>query len=931
MKEHSGRVRLILLIVTALCLLVALVFVDPGGVELAERPGLDFEQEGESGVSSITELIAPLFGESGSSGSREVESGARGVQRVLPVGGASLSVRVVDDATGKPVSGILLTLLSERPRTESYGFAFADENGRASFEGLAENMYIVRSMRRLPYAEYTTATWLPDGEHEDMILRLGTGGVLTGRVVDDTGAPLEGVTVLAGSGRTVAYGWNYLSPERIALEERDAVLSDFEGLFRLEAMASEPQGIWVVEGEIRPERFEQAEAIAWLDGGRRSAKAYAKAGETVDVGDIVMPRLRTWRGRVVDDTGAPVPGALVSDNSNRIAFFARNLSVERRAQFTLAPGESGFVLEEDETLANSAGQFELALRRHAYFTVVRARSGQSDRVSLPDIEAGEIREGLELVLELSTLLSIQLLDEGGEPILRAHPEITRQDSRGFGRDVAFQLHKPESADSPEDWESHNAPPSPAGLYRPAFQMRPESMGELLVVAPGYRPVCLQDAIRATRETIPLQLKTLPSIRFSIRADEDWPSKRFPELRRRLELVVSSVRPNADSEPESKHDLLRGLGSERELELGVEPVQAHMFVQESGEYWAYLVPWWGSIDTKFEVLGTFGPFKTSDTSVHEIVVGMEQLERLVTAEVEEPDKLPPPAELVPGEAISDTEDETTGRVLAFLMNSQTGEPASGVGIVLRSGKKRAWLPQFRSNEAGRINHPGIRPGSWRATVTDSKFEDWEGEEFDLEPGGEVDLGTILLVPHPRLVGKLLESDGSPAPRGSSIDLRSAEGEGRAGGATDEEGAFELAIATTERVHANVYTSANSLFARRSLGQFRCTTLTELGSEVELDVWRDVELVVTGLLESERSLRSNLRIDATTCGVDGHHAPMVGHLSPIGPQLDGRRVFRGRIGIGTYIPRSSPHELSILAAPFEVVAGDGLQRVQLSVAR
>jgi len=935
MKAGTGRIGLLVIALTALVLIASVLLVQSesssdGANSLAPDAvsGRELADQRVGALRAPQEVrVSPQPGDGG----RVAEATAASDEAIRV--GASLFVRVVDDASGEPVPNTLLTLLSERPSTKSYGTAVTDKNGRASFTGLTENLYVVRSMRRSPHAEGLTAVWLPAWEHAEATLRLGTGGSLTGRVVDDTGSPLEGVPVNANPGRTVAFGWSWVSPERMALEKRDAVLTDSDGRFRLDAMTSEAQGIWIVDGEVRPERFEKAGVVVKLDGAQRFAKAYAKPGETVDVGDIVVDRLRTWRGRVVEESGAPVPGALLTTNYIRSRSTSRNLTEERRAILALAPGQPGFALEERETLTDGAGRFELSLRIRPGYAFVRTVEGRVERVRFPILGPGELREGVELVLELNTRLSIELVDEAGEPIVDAHPEVSRQElqfgSYG-GSTVAFRLSVPASADSPEDWESSGGRGSPEGLYHPTFDTEPAAMGELLVFAPGYRSGRLRDAASAIATPVQLQLETLPSIRLSIRVDEAWPNHRFAELRRRTELIVSSLSPHASPQVESRRELRYSLGSKRELKLGVVPIQAHMFVREPGEYWAYLVPSWPDQE-EFAVLDVFGPFTSHDERVNEVVVSSEVLELLVTVVEEEESKLPPPPDLVPGGQAPDSEPLNTGRVTAILLDSVTGEAASGVRLTLMSGEDNHWLPRADSKRAGHVGQGGVPAGKWRAKALHWNYEEWESQEFIVEAGGEVDLGTILLVPHPRLVGKLLEADGTPVPVRSSISLHSAEGAGQTGAGTVAEGAFDMPIATTERVHALFFTSVETRFFARRLSQFRCTSLTELGDEIVLEAWREVEFVLDNLLDSERHLSSNLYLEATTCGTASHHAPRIGELSAIGPQLDGRRVFRGRLGVGTYIPRAEDGSLGVRADPFEVVAGEGLQRVQLSPAR
>ncbi len=857
--------------------------------------------------------------------------------------GASISVRVMDDATNEPVEGILLTLLSERPRTKSFGEAVSDRNGRASFFGLAENMYLVRSMRRLPYAEGLAAVWLPNGQHEDVVLRLGTGGSLTGRVVDDSGAPLEGVPVLANPGRTVAYGWNNLAPERIAMEKRDAPLSDESGRFRLDGVRCEAQGIWIVEGELRAERFEKATVSAQLQGGSGRCDAFVKDGEVVDVGDLVIARLRTWRGRVINEQGASVPHAFLGSYL-RDPFFGGRLAPERWAALALAPGQPGFELEDGESFADDAGRFEVSFRRRGGGVVLQSGSGERTRASLPNLEPGEIAEDVELVLESRTRLRIALFDSADQEILGAHPDVLRQELSfqnmyGYEREVWFRLSSLATVDDPMTWDTQRAPPTSEGIYEPVFKLESSEMGELLVSVPGYRRGRLSDPGGAIDEKVRIDLEELPSVRLSIQISRDWPVERVSELERELLLVVSRFSPDANPSREDGSVPQLQLGSLRSLSVGLEPTEARMFVREPGEYWVYLQPKlsWNELD--LEGLVTFGPYASDETRVDSLVLPVDLLERLIeqkAEEIEAPEKLPPPSGLLPGEEVTLQEPEeillVDGVVRAYLENSATGAPATSARVRLQAADHATRKLYPKGEEGpGHVESDRVGPGSWQPEVKSQDFEFWNGAEFDLPPGGVVDLGTIYLVPHPRIVGRLLESDGSPVPENTILAVGSISGD--AGGAawTEADGSFDLPANAGERVHYETWSNSGGSFGSRSIGQFRCLRLSELEGDVYLDPWRDVEFVVKGLLDSESFLPIQLSLESMSCQDASHLEATVGGPPSIGPQLDGERIFRSRMGTGAYRLSSTSASLGVEETVVEVVAGDGIQRIQLKPKR
>jgi hypothetical protein len=122
------------------------------------------------------------------------------------------------------------------------------------------------------------------GERDLGDLTLGPAGWLTGRVVDEIGAPIEGALVKLG--RETSY----------YSEAQLGELTGADGNFELGHLpAGKYMASAVLEGRIAAE----------------FGKVTLTYGEGTDVGDILLPRAQALHGRVIDRQGRPVADARV--------------------------------------------------------------------------------------------------------------------------------------------------------------------------------------------------------------------------------------------------------------------------------------------------------------------------------------------------------------------------------------------------------------------------------------------------------------------------------------------------------------------------------------------------------------------------------------------------------------------------------------------
>ncbi|MCE9634512.1 MAG: sigma-70 family RNA polymerase sigma factor [Planctomycetes bacterium] len=184
--------------------------------------------------------------------------------------------RVTDASTATPVQGARINT----------GWSFTtwvetDAEGRFELAGAAESDFGMR-VRAAGYAESQARLTSAD-TYDVALLR---GDRVQGRLVGPDGKPvgeaLIGVTSHGGGGSDRAF---------------DAT-SDADGRFAVEDL-----------------RHDQPHTLTFLAAGLGryllDFDPAAQEGGTIDVGDVALPAARMIEGRVVDDGGAPVPGAAV--------------------------------------------------------------------------------------------------------------------------------------------------------------------------------------------------------------------------------------------------------------------------------------------------------------------------------------------------------------------------------------------------------------------------------------------------------------------------------------------------------------------------------------------------------------------------------------------------------------------------------------------
>lgn len=214
----------------------------------------------------------------------------------------TLKGRLIDQ-NDKPIDDTFITVLKQE---KTCGYAMPGKDGTFTIDQLPTDvdLHELTYSVRLPRGNPMEATLVST---DPLLLQVDVGDpaelttVLKGRVVDTGGQPVAGAEVELHERRTGSDG-RFSRRRTVSFGEQQALTTDAEGLFQSPAP---------VEGGIEYRALVHPGEVA--AAGSQWVKA---AGKAADFGDLIVRRLRTVEGRVVDADGKPMPGAVVRNWGN---------------------------------------------------------------------------------------------------------------------------------------------------------------------------------------------------------------------------------------------------------------------------------------------------------------------------------------------------------------------------------------------------------------------------------------------------------------------------------------------------------------------------------------------------------------------------------------------------------------------------------------
>jgi len=356
----------------------------------------------------------------------------------------------VMDASEQPAAGVSVAIETKPPRV-----TLTEADGSFVFEGLAERTYRVGASKDDHRADAVPVRVGP--EVEPIMLRLRRGNAMLVKVEDDAGRPIVGARVLSRGldvrdQRTGADGTTLLrglgpAGERIEIEiTADGFAPGFidsmlprmsevtiERVVTLHAGAPvrgvvrDPDGAPVAGARVSI-RNSELHVTSGADGSwvmpavRRGTHVFVARADGFAAGwtsrpldgkkrrggvDIALQAGLTIAGRVVDETGAPVPGAKI--------------------RYAIPDGDA-------VSWADDNGEFKLTGLGDGVHELAAFHGDRASEVV--DVDAGEPSKEVELVVVDSTIRGV-VVDENGDPVPEADIWARRDDMGGMaGEDRA---------------------------------------------------------------------------------------------------------------------------------------------------------------------------------------------------------------------------------------------------------------------------------------------------------------------------------------------------------------------------------------------------------------------------------------------------------------------------------------------------------------
>lgn len=212
--------------------------------------------------------------------------------------------------------------------------------------------------------------------------------VLLGRVVDDAGRALPDVLVRASSWRTWTEGVDVPRLEGPFDVRGFEVRTDGSGAFRIEAPVPTTE---VVGVRVEPDRFHDSWETR-LGTGSSCDGPPLVAGPR-DLGEIRLARVGAIRGRVTDESGAPLAGAELTTGPEPTQTYQRDGRTEADGTYLISHAV--------------VGTYGVCVKLDGYLKQFR---------SPITVEAGRDTLAVDFVLALAPSIEGLVVDEAGQPI-----------------------------------------------------------------------------------------------------------------------------------------------------------------------------------------------------------------------------------------------------------------------------------------------------------------------------------------------------------------------------------------------------------------------------------------------------------------------------------------------------------------------------------
>lgn len=905
MRERRSHRRLLGLVLAAAGAILGGIALTGGelGGSVARRGGEPGAPRAESGADAVE--LGRLGDAAERAGVAPAIGDATATTAAAPKSARSLAVRFVDAQTGAPLPEHPYVVFGEQGRLHLLDAGRADGEGRVVLAGIEDDVAVVEALRAPPRAATARAVWLAGGAVGRVDVPVGRGSRVTGRVVDDTGEPVAGVDVRLEHAER---GWS--QPDEVRVEPlragfADAATTDERGEYAFDAVASRAEGVWLVDGESRPERW--LPVRIWAEcGERRRETVSVQAGAARDARapDIVLSRPRRLAGVVLDAGGVPLAGARVRARSS---WATRAFEGMWPAQ-SAPPGAEG--------VTDGLGRFEVEPRLAPRELSVEDPGGWLEVFPVEDPGSGGAVRDLVLRLTARARLAVDAVDAQGGRL--AIPDEMPTGPRLVGdlsTRIMYRSAQLRVGLADGSWRSFVAAPSRDGLFRVTLPEAPADVRELELelwdLGAARAPVAPRHAVG---ETLRVEVVPFPSIVVELVAPSGV------ELGdARLEVRACALDPGTAARQVLRPDFWHGwsccgMGSSFSLSSRDLPKPLAMPVRDERPFLVAVIRPLASPADPPARHALFGPYLPGE-GVHRLELPPDLLAPVPEGEVagpvaaDEPAKRAPPP-TSPEDPIGGRDD--AGEVALVVLDASTGARIEGERLRLEErGGQRRELWRTPATSDGGPDVAAVPAGSWVVEVRRREFLHAR-LDADLAPGARVDLGIVSLDPLPVLIGRLREADGR-IPHGTvQVAARFAHDVGGDDPGSlfppdDDDrrvartwltpkGELRLAVAMSQGVVRDVVldvqASADGLHPRLQRVVVPAWR-PGVPEEIELAPWTRVAVRVHGI-PPERS-RAELHVVAGFADRHGDGA----EAAEDPPAEDGARTFRLLLGPGRYL--------------------------------
>jgi hypothetical protein len=766
-RTRTGRTALRLVLLAALAVVggIAWWVIRGGaarGTERADNSKIELPSEARTQLSAESQPLEARSAEPGEAAAKSSTSAAGNS------GTGTLRLRVLDEKTRAPVPDLQFVVFRERGGIQELGRGRTDRDGRAELRAVEANTVIVRTERKPPHAEQTGAVWLTAGATKELELLVGAGGAITGRVLDDLQRPIGGAALSLEQ-----YSWGIEGFSKGQREPEARSASD--GHFRLENLASRPGSVWIVDGQMRPEGWSEVYFSATFESISKGSKAMPLPGKDVDAGDIVLDRAAIYAGRVLDPNGCSLAGALLSLGESRE--YARLGMSKRRPELAIGPGQPGFQLLPGEVLASAAGEFEIRGPANQARVTVWSTDDREQNFALPGGKPGERVDGIELELEVRTLVELELVDAAGA---RARvPASSVPSGHVYAPWRTGLVHDDDTlvVARSSDGRTISAPSKIGkdGLWRTELPLDSAQIARLEVWASGYEPI-LDESTTSFPPIVRRRLELTPFPSFRVRLVPKDPAAKLldaPGAEAHLHVCMADPARHAGAVIGCC-----GLGVHWNGSWRGEPLALTLPVRRKGAFWIYAS---ARNQEKYTDIAGIGPFQPG-AEEHELALDPASF---VT---EKQEQRQPPEASAPG-------DEQRAKLRARVIDARTGAAVPGAYVQFTEivgPPTRARSTGANTDKNGEILDAPVNPGRWLVFAVAGKYKRAEIGERTTRAGETLELGTIALDPQTLHRGQLICADGKPPGAQGWLNVISTteKGEPTFNGLLGRGGGFEL---------------------------------------------------------------------------------------------------------------------------------------------